>query len=962
MAGEVTDPRVKAILLGGGAVAAGAPFVAGAMSNQQRPIDRARASRMAKTAPRASSALGRLAGPAGAAASMFMPSGNMAGPEATMLRPNETYGDPVLQRSMFGGQPPQAAGTGITSGLETTPEQEAEMEGTLAEIAGGLQSMNDDIDNAEDYVGIMNAIRGDDQSIDQRRSELAGYIGKEDAGKTPESALTLIQPSLTLLDSAEQGSQEEGGAIADDGIMSMLGELGGQGAMQGAADAMQGGQPMQAPGQGEAMARMAMGEQPVMRKDGTTPTPLGGEMPSGMSYAAVQNLQSLIPQAKTYEELLPKYETAYGDTGKAYELNPYISGLNLAAAVANAGEGELLSSILAPETIKAVSDPILQMAQAKAAGAGKAKAAALTAAQTSADKYQDRMFDITKIGAELGLTPEKFETQKLEDGTVIQWKPSMIGKKVSDGKGGEVDYEASVVGKSGVKYNQVATGDGRIAILNPYTDPKDPTKNPVISYIGTKKGNFSQVTTDNGDILNINNDTGTFKNIYKGSGNIIGDMNDGFARITRSTDANGLPTFDVQPVPIPDGKGGFVNHPGDMTDLQRNANEFAALSTILQNPEEDYKRSEAFVTDSAKLKVLTKALFKDETTTEFERLLSDQEASIRSKAIAAGETPAEADRLAAEFGSTARTNFITKAGTVTSSFNANAELNDASSKALVKRVEEQADQVGKLQTISTQANQVIATVDGFEGGRLGASRASLLGIIKDLGIENIIEEKFDIEGGLDQWLGGNYESAQVQQALGEQIVVALAGAFPGNLNQSEIDILIRAAPGIGKTPEANKLIADTMRFAASRERLISKAMNDYITEETAEGTSPTEMQVGLIEVQAKMRNEDVMLKNPEFIKLQKRLAEQEAQLLSMPYENQNGSGAELDSDDVQRHDDIQQYPDVDSFLQGYNTLSVNNPTLYPAIPPINDPQRDTAISQIKQNFRFLKGLTKRNTP
>ena len=182
--------------------------------------------------------------------------------------------DPVLQRAMFSGQAPQvpqAAGTGITSGLETTPEQEAEMEGTLAEIAGGLQSMNDDIDNAEDYVGIMNAIRGDDQSIEQRRSELAGYIGKEDAGKTPESALTLIQPSLTLLDSAEQGSQEEGGAIADDGIMSMLGELGGQGAMQGAADAMQGGQPMQAPGQGEAIMRMAMGEQPVMRSDGGEP-------------------------------------------------------------------------------------------------------------------------------------------------------------------------------------------------------------------------------------------------------------------------------------------------------------------------------------------------------------------------------------------------------------------------------------------------------------------------------------------------------------------------------------------------------------------------------------------------------------------------------------------------------------------------------------------------------------------
>ena len=105
-----------------------------------------------------------------------------------------------------------------------------------------------------------------------------------------------------------------------------------------------------------------------------------------------------------------------------------------------------------------------------------------------------------------------------------------------------------------------------------------------------------------------------------------------------------------------------------------------------------------------------------------------------------------------------------------------------------------------------------------------------------------------------------------------------------------------------------------------------------------------------------------MLENPEFIKLQKRLAEQEAQLLSLPYENQNGSGAELDADDIEIHKQIQQYDTVDDFLEDYNTLNTSNPTLFNSLPPLNDPSRGVVISQVKQKFRYLKGLTKRNQP
>ena len=58
-------------------------------------------------------------------------------------------------------------------------------------------------DKAEDYEQLMNTIRGDDKSEDQRRNELAEIVGEKDANDTPESVLTLVQPVIQMLDTPE---------------------------------------------------------------------------------------------------------------------------------------------------------------------------------------------------------------------------------------------------------------------------------------------------------------------------------------------------------------------------------------------------------------------------------------------------------------------------------------------------------------------------------------------------------------------------------------------------------------------------------------------------------------------------------------------------------------------------------------------------------------------------------------
>ena len=69
------------------------------------------------------------------------------------------------------------------------------------------------IDDADDYEGMINSIRGDKAPMAERVNELAELVGLEDAQQTPESVVALIQPVM-LLNSMDQGI----GSIAE-GVM-----------------------------------------------------------------------------------------------------------------------------------------------------------------------------------------------------------------------------------------------------------------------------------------------------------------------------------------------------------------------------------------------------------------------------------------------------------------------------------------------------------------------------------------------------------------------------------------------------------------------------------------------------------------------------------------------------------------------------------------------------------------------
>ena len=137
------------------------------------------------------------------------------GPEETLRFISETkmpreFRKGFLQMSEqeFGKKPKDMAEGGAVN-----PEQAVAQVEMAAEAEGEklgldyLASQMGGIDMAEDAEGLINALRGNEMPISARRTELAEYVGEEDAMRTPESVLAMVQPTIMM---TEEGAMNSG--------------------------------------------------------------------------------------------------------------------------------------------------------------------------------------------------------------------------------------------------------------------------------------------------------------------------------------------------------------------------------------------------------------------------------------------------------------------------------------------------------------------------------------------------------------------------------------------------------------------------------------------------------------------------------------------------------------------------------------------------------------------------------
>ena len=135
-------------------------------------------------------------------APVAMQAGGMAQrlPPEAMMPPAMPPGPPPEAMMPPAAMPPPTEEEGVATLMTEQGIDPAMMEQMLASASENFGNL----DTAEDFEQAMNAIRGDQASVTERRGELAELVGPEDANRTPESVLTLVQPVMMLAE-VDQG-------------------------------------------------------------------------------------------------------------------------------------------------------------------------------------------------------------------------------------------------------------------------------------------------------------------------------------------------------------------------------------------------------------------------------------------------------------------------------------------------------------------------------------------------------------------------------------------------------------------------------------------------------------------------------------------------------------------------------------------------------------------------------------
>jgi len=124
------------------------------------------------------------------------------------VRRMQAGGSPMMPPAPEQTLPPSAAMAGMPPPEGGSMEQASELasqagldpavlEQMLSQAAGSFEGIDAAAEN-EDYEGVINSIRGDQMPLQERRMELAGVVGEEDAQRTPDSVLTLVQPIMQM--------------------------------------------------------------------------------------------------------------------------------------------------------------------------------------------------------------------------------------------------------------------------------------------------------------------------------------------------------------------------------------------------------------------------------------------------------------------------------------------------------------------------------------------------------------------------------------------------------------------------------------------------------------------------------------------------------------------------------------------------------------------------------------------
>ena len=721
---------------------------------------------------------------------------------------------------------------GITSGLE---EAEASTE-ALGGIASGIETLFQNIDQAENPKEIMDAIRGNEASVEQRRTELGQLVGQEDAEATPESVLTIVQPLMTVIEAT--------GGISDlDTEVPTAPNI-------------------DKTNQTEAMARMMQNEPTAMLNEGTKPNI--NQQIAGMNALANTpiGLLSLTQQYAPKVTPLSVLQQQYTDRPSAYaqyaEVAPFLALAQLGGQIGKSPT--LLDAITSPETLK-IADPLVKLSLLQA----KEKSERL---QKAGDVYKEEVKASAKAKSDLAkpifteLAKSGFTFSKNEFGDIIAQNTRTGEVRVVDQGPGKVIERDGFIGR----ITQDPEGGSSLKVMFQKPEIKsfkdDPSGATYIYDINKKKpdGTFDfqivggktkdQISAENtvvkegpgGSIYTINKltkqatervkgrDDVEIRNV-EGVGLVAINKTDNTQKVFQGTVGKKMVTFGTE-------KTGFMavdlNNPTDkvtlsdkvVPELQQNINKLLAQQAILRDPNTN-KNSNEYKNAQQQVQILSRTLF---DTSEFENVVNNKANLMRTRLAQAGLEEVEIDRLVNNYKEDAFDDFITKSSTLTTQYNPSESMDKVFAKSIDKLITDARKSASNNADLASKAEIFKEGTKGFRTGTFANARLTIGKLLQASPTLNAKMEEIMGADTLKKFLGGNIAVGETLNKVGAQFAVTFASNFPGNLNQSEVDLIKEAGLQLSTTPEGIKIMEQIFRQASVRStkelEIINEAMKD----------------------------------------------------------------------------------------------------------------------------------------
>ena len=347
------------------------------------------------------------------------------GPAAPMPQDMAPPMPPPPMASEMAGPPPEIA---MLEQAETGAMAQGQELG-----AAYAQQMMASIDGAQSTEDLINALRGNEMTLGDRRDELAEYVGQSDADKTPESVLAMVQPVIMM---TEEGMMNSGiGALVQQiaGDVDMATE-GGQPTDMGMGVGslmMAGAQEAPAPQnfrQGGEVAYLKNGSDPVA----TAPVPTASEKLLSTGFgSSVQRF---------YDDLLPVFQEIVSDKDRA-EREAERKSMDKAQILFRLAQAGLDTAAGVPG---AGSSPVSQLSAAFSPALGDISGiAARSLDRQDAIRAEDQQLRLSALqtGITQATAEENFLREKLLEKIRVRGRRAALGvdeRIVSDSSGQDV--------------------------------------------------------------------------------------------------------------------------------------------------------------------------------------------------------------------------------------------------------------------------------------------------------------------------------------------------------------------------------------------------------------------------------------------------------------------------------------------------------------------------------------------